>query len=1713
MTNEEVLQSQIKKLAVLKSTREKLFAQVQNCYDSVKRTTVDTALQFKPRYEKLEVIEIEMDKTQNAIIQLNADLLDNRHALEVCKVQTAFDDLVFNTRGRYLDLVKTQPPQQTSSNSVANSNQHLPRINIPTFTGRIEEWSAFFSLFDSVVHKNDALSEAEKFQYLRSYLRDDALTVIANFHLTPENYALAYEALQLRYQNKRRLATHCVNQILGFTPLSSPSSSSLRHFLNIHSNSINALKALNLQDLGDFLLFQLSFANLDPVSRKAFENRQSSNSVPSYQALIDFITDQNRTYELLSQDTKSPKCKSLSVKSFRASLMTNAKSDAPYTCSVPCVLCKGSHPFPACSEFLQKTNEQKYDTLKRLRRCFNCLGAHNRNECQSRKTSRICHSNKHHSVLHQESKADTSETSTSPSVEERKSPVVFSCKTSAERNTVLLATVTAQIQDCNGDYHKIRAVVDPGSQVSVITSSTAQHLGLKRSRSPIEVTGIASFPVRTQGLIRTTLRSRTHADVVNVHAVVLSDIPNKFPSQTLPSHIKDQFSHLTLADENFHQAARVEFLIGADLYPHILCNTQPNVIQGQPSAIDTIFGWIIIGSISSSTNSPLCSLLTCTDSLDDTVRNFWETETLADNLSVSNPEDDFCQAHFKDTHYRDRSGRYVVSMPVREQRSPLLSNRETTLNTYLKMEARMSRRPQLNAAYITFLQEYRDLGHMQLAAQPSMYVMPHHCVQKETSSTTKVRVVFNGSSPDSNGTTLNQQLLPGPKLQKDLSHILMNFRLHAIAVTADIRQMYRQIWLNPKQRYLQHIFWRPDPASNVQEYELKTVTYGLAPSAYLAQRVLLQLVEDEGHEFPLAVQAITESTYVDDIAHGASTVEEAKSLQLQLANLLTRGGFQLRKWASNDPIALDHVPEQHRESPLNFSSDDPSIKILGLRWDPRSDTFTYYVQEFDSQVTKRTVLSYIARVFDPMGWLSPIVFWAKHFLQQIWISKVGYDDILPPSLSEAWGRFSSQMRCLRALKIPRYILQSLPRLLLVGFSDASSKGYSACIYLHAYDSSSTCSNHLLKAKNKVAPLKTLTIPRLELCGALLLSRLLRDVIKSLKAVRFENVHLYTDSQIVLAWLHTSPHLLKTYVANRVVRILEHTSLHQWAHTVSNQNSADFASRGLFPEEIMDCHSWWNGPDFMQNPPSKWPVRGDNYVAPEELPERKNDPIVLRIQADPENPLYEVVSRFSSFSRLQRAFAFIRRWLLRIRCPEMKGPLSSEEMRYSTLSLVRLTQQNHFPLLIEELRSKGHTTTPLRKLFPFLDAMGIVRVGGRLRHSALPLDAKHPLLLPQKAHLSALICDYYHLYACHAGPRSVQTLIQQKFWIISIRSLLRQRIFRCIRCFKFKSKPVFPFMADLPPARVQPSKPFSSVGIDFAGPFTVRESRRRKAHTYKGYLCLFICMSTKAVHLEMVSELSTKAFLASLNRFTARRGLPSDIYSDCGRNFLGAARHLREVSQFLRSHSSEITSSLTSLEIKWHFNPPAAPNFGGLWEAAIKSAKSLLYRSIGTSLLTFEEYSTLFCKIEAVLNSRPLCAVTSNPEDAVDYLSPGHFLVGRPLLQPPEAPLEDNLNWTCRWQLLSQLYQRFWKRWSTEYLHTQLQRQKWNKDQPNIQPGAIVALYGAETTPLSWPLGRVQEVHPGTDGVVRVATVKTATGLYTRPVNKLVILPTQFSMEN
>ena len=296
-------------------------------------------------------------------------------------------------------------------------------------------------------------------------------------------------------------------------------------------------------------------------------------------------------------------------------------------------------------------------------------------------------------------------------------------------------------------------------------------------------------------------------------------------------------------------------------------------------------------------------------------------------------------------------------------------------------------------------------------------------------------------------------------------------------------------------------------------------------------------------------------------------------------------------------------------------------------------------------------------------------------------------------------------------------------------------------------------------------------------------------------------------------------------------------------------------------------------------------------------------------------------------------------------------------------------------------------------------------------------------------------------------------------------------------------------------------------MDFAGPLLIRESLRRKAQTTKAYICLFICMTSKALHLELVSNLSTSAFLASLDRFIARRGLPIRIHSDCGTNFVGANRELMELREWYKREATtnSVTQHLALTGVDWTFNPPASPNFGGLWEANIKATKGIFKRMSDETPLTFEELSTMLCRIESVLNSRPICPI-SNDSESLEALTPGHFIIGAPLVARPEYDVLDlPQNRLSRWQLIQQRIQYFWKRWKNEYLHQLQLRTKWTHQLPNLAVGELVIIKEPKQPPSHWTLGRIISTSPGADGIVRVANVRTTSGTLTRPVSKLVSL--------
>jgi hypothetical protein len=356
---------------------------------------------------------------------------------------------------------------------------------------------------------------------------------------------------------------------------------------------------------------------------------------------------------------------------------------------------------------------------------------------------------------------------------------------------------------------------------------------------------------------------------------------------------------------------------------------------------------------------------------------------------------------------------------------------------------------------------------------------------------------------------------------------------------------------------------------------------------------------------------------------------------------------------------------------------------------------------------------------------------------------------------------------------------------------------------------------------------------------------------------------------------------------------------------------------------------------------------------------------------------------------------------------------------------------------------------LKSLHPFVDNEDVLRVGGKLQQSNLPYDAMHQIILPAVHHLTKMIVSAEHLILHHAGPQLLIASLRNKYWIPQIRNVVKTVIHQCLTCYKLKIQASQQLMGELPSSRVQPARAFQITGVDYAEPGTINLGSTCSKLTTKGYIAIFVCFATKAVHIEVVTSLTTEAFVSALRRIIARRGRPNIIYSDNGTNFQGASNRLREVDNMLQCPTQmRVHDFLMSEGSQWKFIPPHRPHFGGLWEAAVKSMKYHLRHTLGASIATYEELSTLLTEVEACLNSQPLCAPSNDPHSS--FLSPGHFLIGQPLTQLPSIDYTNlKISRLSRWQSFQQQFQTFWKRWSADYLHELQSRQCWQKSSPNV----------------------------------------------------------------
>ncbi|XP_062707822.1 uncharacterized protein LOC134288108 [Aedes albopictus] len=1278
--------------------------------------------------------------------------------------------------------------------------------------------------------------------------------------------------------------------------------------------------------------------------------------------------------------------------------------------SKPCPFSKqAAHSVFKCDVFRNSSVADRYELVKKKALCINCLSPDHQIKNCSSSACRVC-GQKHHTMLHQQASnrypnqsQAPKQTQSPPNPEQTQTqpqnarnpptasnqppppptpvasvpvapPSLSHCSTSLVANvrkipsTVLLQTALVKVVDSSGYLLWARALLDPASQLNVISERLIQRLQARKIKDHHVIGGIGgSTTVANHSVLLSVLSHCTDFNA-DLKFYILGEITRDLPSNSVDVSNWEWPSDIVLADPKFHEPASVDMIIGMEVYYDLLLEGFVKLGPGKPVLQKTTLGWVVSGRVglSQPPNRAVAAHVCSTLSLEDSLARFWEIESCQSSSTMS-IEESTCEAYFSATTTRDGDGRFVVALPKKpEVLNRLGQSYEIAKRRLLSLSRRLEANPALQASYSAFIDEYLQLGHMEevFPDTPSAsvsYFLPHHCVVRPDSLTTKLRVVFDASCATDTGVSLNDALMVGPVVQEDLVCITMRFQLPRFAITSDIEKMYRQILVIPSDRPLQQILWQDKPGEPIRVFQLKTVTYGTSSAPYLATKCLQELSRHGQSSHPAAAVVLANDFYMDDMISGVNNADEGKVLCNQLLELLQSAGLSLRKWSSNSSEILENIPVELRDGRAVLDLDStPSVKTLGLKWTPATDNLGFHVPKWneESVITKRIALSDSARLYDPLGLVGPVIVLAKSFMQELWENKKAWDEPLEEDLQQRWLQFRSELAAVESIAVPRWVIPiSNPVILEAhGFSDASERAYGACVYLRAVSANGEISVHLLTSKSKVAPLgnskqKKISLPRLELSGALLFSHLFQKVQQSLK-MDFKCFY-WVDSTIVLHWLAGTPSRWKTFVANRVSEIQHLTRAGVWGHVAGMENPADIISRGMLPAQLKETDLWWHGPAWLQQMPRFWPshirTSDDDFVAGD-LEERS---IALPVHSQPCNTIF---SLRSSFPALVRQVALLRRFIHNStpanRQRRVTGFIQAPELLEATNTLVRLAQAESFHEDLRALSAGGQVkpTSKLKNLCPVV-TNGVLRIGGRLRNAPVSEDRKHPIILGTHHPLTELIMVSYHQRLLHARPQLLIASVRERFWPLRARNLARKVVHSCLKCFRCKPTVSEQIMGDLPAERVTPTFPFLTTGVDLCGPLFYRYPLRKSAPV-KCYVAIFVCLATKAIHVELVADLSTAAFIAALKRFVARRGRPAVIECDNAKNFLRTSRTLADLKEQFCSqqHKHAVTTYCGEEGIFFKFIPPRSPNFGGLWEAAVKSFKKHFKATIGTTVL-------------------------------------------------------------------------------------------------------------------------------------------------------------------
>jgi len=1491
-------------------------------------------------------------------------------------------------------------------------NTKLPKLSIPFFSGDVLQWVEFWELFSTNIDENSSLSSVEKFSYLRSLIKGQAAAVINGFQLSSSNYSHAVDLLKRRYGCDSKIIKAHVKELLNLDPIKTTKNSCLRQLVDKITIHIRALEALGVaKDSYGCFLMQIILCRL-PNSLKLNWARKDPEDNLNLEDLMEFLRNETLAIEVTCENNNNTNLPTKAV------LITKRSS-------VECFNCRGDHYLSECSKFKSLNLPAKFNIIKDKQLCANCFGPrHSAANCHKSIRCNNCNQ-KHHTLLH---KPDSDK------------PIL---KLDAFGKDAYLPTVELC---CLGGKTPLVALLDSGSQLTLINKNvtTKINCNFENLNRSMNILGITNQTL--------TLK---HPKVAKF------SIMGKHKQVELSALIVEDLNLLVSVPTGPYSNTPVDIIIGVDMLGRILTG-KLNSFEGIIS-FETICGWAHMGK---SEASPPSRVLAITErgidgcsNCEEIMTKVWSCDVGSDDNHNEKTKDVRAVELFDSSFCYDDSGRCVVSWPLKDSLNTMGSCEKQSFQRLLNLLKRLKSDKQLRSAYTEIIDDYlsRDIveivgidSNSSVPSNNSVRYLPHHPVIKKTPLKTKVRVVFDASSRDEHGISLNSLMFTGPNLNPDICELLIRFRMHNVALVADVEKAFLQLSLEDKQRDLTRFFWINEN-DEIIKLRFKRVIFGVRASPFLLAAALRKHFGTQTEGLKDTAQFLTDHMYVDDLVASVPTEDDATKLKKNTITIFNQIKMNIRGWKSNkdsEPTSL--------------------TQVLGTDWDCSSDELVFRFPDFvrsPESMTKRQLLKFLASVWDPYGIFSSILLLGKIILRKFWILDFGWDDPAPLEIQSDLLTFSNAVKEMIEVRLPRHIGISLgDKVHLHAFADASKDGIGSVVYL-----CTPFERRFLIARAKLTPLRKVTIPRLELIAALQTAKLVDYVRTSLRIDC--SITCWSDSKVVLYWIKSTPLKWKQFVANRTTSIRKLVAEDNWKFVPGDLNPADCLSRGKPTLE------------YLQPPPIE-SINDDNTLqedtSEQQVPESKRVISVATVEENESDFLY--TRNFSSFRRLISVIFLVLSFINKCRHPRSRADAISRKDAEAVL--IRYIQRTAFKNDVVRIQNcKPLSNSSLIPLRPFVDSDGIMRADRRLLYSNLSYEEKYPIILPKEHHVVDLLIYHYHEKLFHSSTERTIVQLRLKYWIISCRVKVKSIINSCRGCKRFRVKSSDEDMPPLPDFRtaLDNYQPFSHVGIDFTGPLHVNLVGQNKV-----YVLLITCAKIRAVHLEVTTSMDTHSCLNALKRFISRRGAPSLIVSDNAKTFIAVSKLI-----------------ITEYNCTWNFITPRAPWHGGFYERLNKSLKDPLRFAVAKGSIQLQDFLTIISQIEALINSRPLTSIKDDISDEF-VLTPAHFLVGKSLLAHNNiVKTNDCISLPKLWDGRKERLKVFWKVWQSRYLREL--RQKGRKEKRNELKVGDIVLIGNEKNRKDWPLGRIKELVKGRDGKVRSVAVNCRGKVLVRPIQVIYLL--------